>query len=134
MSDNTGTMRTYIVYPMDRTNEDMLNKTDGFIKNAIDSEPYSYRDINNVLMTWTINATDSQIADIRKQPDVLIAFDFDSGDYSYSRYLDMSTTKRSMNPTVDRNLKRAIRYTSQADPVSELKMISQPTYVYIQSS
>ena len=129
-TEASATTKTYVVYPEDQTNEDMVNKTDGFINNALGSEPYSYRDINNEIQHWTINATDSQIAGIRKGPGVLIAFDFDAtSGYNYSRSLDVTTTRNSMYSTGDRNIKRAIHYTPQADPVYELKMISQPTYV-----
>lgn len=67
-SDDT-TVRELIVYPTNGTDNDTNSKTENFLKLVTQqSRIYSFTDSSEVLCGWLVNATNSQIGTIEKNP------------------------------------------------------------------
>jgi len=122
--------KEYIVWPADGTSNGQLTTTEESIKAVTKAtKVYSYRDIDKALVLWTINATDSQISQIKANAGVL-QVDLNLDDAAPNNAVPLPSAAARLSDPAARMAKRDIQYTTQLKPSqSELVMVSQPLTV-----
>ena len=120
-------IKEYLVYPIDKTKGAQTKKIDAFLQTIVDPDKiWSYVDSDDDLRFWCVNITQAQVDQIKKQDGV----DDVAENITVAEYfaiVSRSIPSAQITDMAVAKVKRALVYATQTTPVSELRVISQPT-------
>ena len=117
----------WLIIPMNGKDENKLKEIETFLEKVTESDDiFSYRDAENALRFWFVSVTKEQIDEIEQQDGVL-RVERNEEDSDGDVAVPLPTAAAYYSDSVGTKVKRALEYTTQSTPASDLRMVSQPT-------